>query len=274
MRAIVWSRSLPTSRPFGHFQDQLAAGTPVCAAPRAPEATKSGWRNCSGLTLTDSGSGWPAASSAARPGRPGAGPAAQRHDQAARFGHRDEHVRRHEAAVGALPAHQQFGAGRACRRHRPAAAGASPARRARWRRARSRSSVRRCSASARMAVRTGPRRCGPRPWRGTSRCRLRAAGRRRALAGCGMRATPMLAEVCRVAVDVDGSRGRAQLVGHGARAAALRRCGFIAVQAGSSTTNSSPPMRATVSCSRISAGSGAAPHCAAARRRSRGRAHR
>ena len=39
-------------------------------------------------------------------------PVAQRHDQATRFGHRDEDVGRHAAAVLAAPAHQQFGAAR------------------------------------------------------------------------------------------------------------------------------------------------------------------
>ena len=121
-------------------------------------------------------------------------PAAERHDQPALLGERDELVRRDDAARRVLPAHERLDADELAGREvddRLVVARQLAARRCRGAaRPRARAARRSPRASSARRPRSGS--C-PRPWPGTSRGRRCAAGRRPARAGHGAAAMPMLA---------------------------------------------------------------------------------
>ena len=183
--------------------------------------------------------------------------AAERHDQPALLGERDEVVRGRRGRARVRPAHERLDAGdragRACRRSAGSASSSS-----------SRSSARRRSASsARRSTVAGQHRRLERavaalaaaPWPRTSR------GRRRAASSSASDASPPETAMPMLALDVERGVRRAST---GRESASRIRSATPVASRGSarsssSTANSSPPSRATVSAGREHARAGARP---------------
>ncbi len=248
MRAIV-SSDVFDQQAFGHFEDQLLRRRARFREDRAHLVDEVGLAELERADIDRQRHRWPARSSASQARQ--AWRSAQLPSGTIRplaSADRNEDVGPAPHAVGALPAHQQFGPGRTPRAGRPAAADASPVRRSPCACARSRSSI---SLSLRLGQHGVFEQHHPVAAAGLGAVHRGVGLAQQIVGGDAGAQTPAPRRCCRRC----GAAGRA---GRSGAPSALRTVSATSSAApvaaagsgsrpSSRTTNSSPPMRATVS---------------------------